>query len=129
MNTLIHIIAIAVITVFFSLMLKGYKKEIALCISLAGGCAILFICLPLLKEGIDALNNIYDNLPINNSYIDLTIKIIILTYVAEIGAGIAKDAGENALAIKIELGGKLVIFTMCIPVLTNLVETVIQLLT
>ena len=117
------------VTVFFSLMMKGYKKEIALCVSLAGSCAILFMCLPLFKDGIDALNNIYHSIPVDNSYIDLTIKIIVLTYVAEIGAGIARDAGENALAIKIELGGKLVIFTMCIPILTSLVGTVIQLLT
>ena len=41
---------------------------------------------------------------------------------------ISKDAGQGSLASKIELGGKVLILAMAIPILTVMIETIIQLI-
>lgn len=128
MNIILRAAAVGVITAFLSLILKSYKKELALCVSIAGGIVILLLILPLIKQAVDAIENISVLTGINNSYISLIIKVTALAYAAEFGAGIAKDAGENALAMKIELCGKLVIFSVCIPTLISLIETVTRLI-
>ena len=33
-----------------------------------------------------------------------------------------KDAGENAIASKVELGGKVIMLGLCVPVVINLLE-------
>jgi stage III sporulation protein AD len=43
----------------------------------------------------------------------------------QFGAQITKDAGQGAIASKIELGGKILILTMAIPILTVIIETVL----
>ena len=38
------------------------------------------------------------------------------------------DLGESALANKVDLGGKVIIISLSIPILSSLVESVIQIL-
>ena len=56
------------------------------------------------------------------------LKIIGIAYIAEFGAQITKDAGQGAIASKIELGGKVLILSMAIPILTVIIETIISML-
>ncbi|MDF4756229.1 SpoIIIAC/SpoIIIAD family protein [Vibrio parahaemolyticus] len=44
---------------------------------------------------------------------------------AEFGAQITKDAGQGAIASKIELAGKILILVMAIPILTVVIETIL----
>jgi stage III sporulation protein AD len=61
-------------------------------------------------------------------YLETILKIIGIAYIAEFGAQISKDAGQGAIASKIELGGKILILAMAIPILTALIETILGLL-
>ncbi len=105
-------------------MLKQYKSELAIGISIAGGVVILIISTAYIKSAFDAIKQLTSVSGINNEYIMFIIRIMAIAYITEIGVSIAKDAGESALATKVELGGKLVIFTLCVPILFSLIEMV-----
>ncbi len=51
-------------------------------------------------------------------------KVIGISYLVCITAELCKDAGENAIAAKIELGGKLIILAMAIPIINSLLNLV-----
>lgn len=68
------------------------------------------------------------NANVNMMYMETILKIIGIAYIAEFGAQLTKDAGQGAIASKIELGGKILILTMAIPILTVIIETVIGLI-
>jgi stage III sporulation protein AD len=51
---------------------------------------------------------------------------ILLPYIAEFGAEICKDAGESAIASKIELAGKVIIVVMAVPIITSLLDLVLK---
>ena len=55
---------------------------------------------------------------VSNVYVETLLKIIGIAYIAEFGAQITKDAGQGAIASKIELAGKILILVMAIPILT-----------
>lgn len=61
-------------------------------------------------------------------YLETILKIIGIAYIAEFGAQITKDAGQNSIAAKIELAGKILIMVMAIPIIGAIIETVIHLL-
>ena len=50
------------------------------------------------------------------------LKITGVAYIAEFGVLACKDAGENAIASKVELGGKVIMLGLCVPVVINLLE-------
>ena len=68
------------------------------------------------------------NAKVNLVYVETILKIIGIAYIAEFAAQISKDAGQGAIASKIELGGKILILAMAIPILTVMIETIIQLI-
>ncbi len=74
------------------------------------------------------LEKIAVNANINIVYVETILKIIGIAYIAEFAAQITKDAGQGAIASKIELAGKILILAMAIPILTVLIETIIQLI-
>lgn len=65
---------------------------------------------------------------VNIVYVETILKIIGIAYIAEFAAQITKDAGQGAMAAKIELAGKILILAMAIPILTVLIETILQLI-
>ncbi|AGX05458.1 mutants block sporulation after engulfment (stage III sporulation) [Bacillus sp. NRRL B-14911] len=74
------------------------------------------------------LEKIAVNAKVNLVYVETILKIIGIAYIAEFAAQITKDAGQGAIASKIELGGKILILAMAIPILTVLIESIIQLI-
>jgi stage III sporulation protein AD len=89
------------------------------------GCVIFLFLIDQVYEIIRMIERIAINASVNLIYVETILKIIGIAYIAEFGAQITKDAGQGAIASKIELGGKILILTMAIPILTVIIETVL----
>ncbi len=74
------------------------------------------------------LEKIAVNANINMMYLETILKIIGIAYIAEFASQITKDAGQGALASKVELAGKILILAMAVPILTVLIETIIAMI-
>lgn len=74
------------------------------------------------------LQTIAQNANINMVYVQTILKIIGIAYIAEFGAQIAKDAGQGAIASKIELAGKILIMVIAIPILTSIIEMILSMI-
>ena len=59
-----------------------------------------------------------------NGLLKSLLKIIGVGYVTEFGAGILKDFGSHSIADKVELGGKLTIVLLSMPILEGLLQLV-----
>ena len=68
--------------------------------------------------------NIAEESGIDTAYVKIVIKIIGVAYICQFASDICKDAGESSIAGKIELGGKIVIITMSMPIIYGLLELV-----
>jgi stage III sporulation protein AD len=92
------------------------------------GCSIFLFLIGQIHEIITMLERIAVNANVNLMYVETILKIIGIAYIAEFGAQITRDAGQGAIASKIELGGKILIMAMAIPILTVIIETIIGML-
>jgi stage III sporulation protein AD len=54
-------------------------------------------------------------------------KVLGIAYLTELAAGICRDTGEQALAQRVELGGKVLILLLAIPVLNAVLALVLRL--
>lgn len=108
--------------------MKEQKPTFAFMLVVFVGCVIFLFLIDQIYEIIRMLEKIALNASVNMVYVETILKIIGIAYIAEFGAQITKDAGQGAIASKIELGGKILILAMAIPILTVIIETVISLI-
>ncbi len=117
----------ALITTFLALILKEQKPNFAFLLTLFAGCFIFLFLVDKIYEIIHLLQKIAQKGNVDTMYIETILKIIGVAYIADFAANITKDAGQGALAAKVELAGKIIILTMAIPILTVLIETIVNL--
>ncbi|WP_307255944.1 stage III sporulation protein AD [Oikeobacillus pervagus] len=125
---MLQIAGIAIITVFLTLILKEQKPNFAFLLVLFVGCGIFLFLIDRIYEIIKMIKGIAENANVNMMYVETILKIIGIAYIAEFASQITKDAGQGALAAKVELAGKILILAMAIPILTLLIETVISMI-
>ncbi|KQL53578.1 stage III sporulation protein AD [Heyndrickxia shackletonii] len=123
-----QIVGISLITTFLALIIKEQKPNFAFLLVLFVGCAIFLFLVDQLREIIHMVQKIASNANVNTIYVETILKIIGVAYIAEFASHISKDAGQGAMAAKVELAGKIIILAMSIPILSVLIETVINLI-
>ncbi len=125
---IIKIIGIGLIALIIIIMLKQYRPEYAIFISILTGILILFLVMDRLTGIINLIQSIEDKFSINTQFIALLIKITGIAFLSEFAVSICKDSGEAAIASKIELGSKIIIISMSIPIISSLLEIILKIL-
>lgn len=125
---IIKIIGIGLIALVIILILKQYKPEYAIYVSLIAGILILTLSLGQLSGIINLLKDISSKANINTKFLLLLLKITGISFLTEFAVSISKDSGESAIANKIDLGGKVLIIVISIPIITALLETVLKII-
>ena len=124
----IKIIGIALIALIVIILLKQYRPEFAIYISLLTGVLILVLVMDKLTGIVNLLQSIAYKTSINSQFISLLLKITGIAFLSEFAVSICKDSGEAAIASKIEIGSKIIIISMSIPIISSLLEIILKVL-
>ena len=122
------IIGIAFITVVFTIILKEYRKDFAIYVVIIGGILILVSSLDTLSGIINFINTLSNKTNLNGEFIKLLIKITSISILIDFAVNICKDSGESAIASKLDLGGKVIAISMSIPVISSMLNGLLELL-
>ena len=123
-----RIIALGLVGVIFAVMLKKENPQVSILVSVAVGVLIFFTICPPLSGLIALLRDAADKAGVSSGYFGIVLKVIGIAYLAQFGAQLCADAGEGAVAAKVELAGKILIMAASAPVLTALLELVMNLI-
>lgn len=77
---------------------------------------------------VSLIESISNKSNINNEFIVLLLKITGIAFLSEFAVSICKDSGEAAIASKIELGSKIIIISMSIPIISSLLEIITKIM-
>lgn len=125
---IIKIIGIGLIAVIIIVILKQYRPEFAMYVSLGAGILIFALIAMKISGIIEVLKSLANKTSINTEFLGLLIKITGIAILTEFTVSICKDSGESAIASKVDLGGKVIIMSMSIPIMSSLLETIINIL-
>ncbi len=125
---IIKIIGIGLVAVIIIVILKQYRPEFAMYVSIGAGILIFALIATKLSGIIEVLKSIANKSSINNKFLVLLIKITGIAILTEFTVSLCKDSGESAIANKVDLGGKVIIMSMSIPIMSSLLETIINIL-
>ena len=125
---IMQIVALGFVATIIIIVLKAQKPEIAVQISILAGIIIFLLVVSKLTAVIELINSYAERVNIDMAYISTLLKIIGIAYIAEFGAEVCKDAGESAIASKIELAGKVIIVVIAVPIITSLLDLIIKIM-
>ena len=128
MDEVIKIIGIGLVSLIIIIIIKQYKPEFAIYVSIIAGIVIIYLIFNKLEGIINLLKTISSKSGINNEFLELLLKITGIAFLAEFAINLCKDSGEGAIASKIEMGTKVIIVSMSIPIISSLLEVITKLL-
>ena len=121
---IIQVAVLGVVGILFAVYLKQEKGEVAIYLCVVISLLIFFGILDSLGVLVDTIREIGSYIQIDVSYIGTLIKMLGITYLAEFSSGLCKDAGYQAIAVQIELFGKVTILVLSLPILLTLLRTI-----
>ncbi len=125
---IVKIIGIGLISLIIIIIVRQYKPEFTLYVSLIAGVLILLLIMDKLESIINLLTTLSNKTAINNEFLTLLIKITGIAFLTEFAVSVCKDTGESAIANKVDMGGKVIIVSMSIPIISSLLETIVEVL-
>ena len=124
----IAIAGIAVIAAILSAMLKRYHKEYGIIITIAAGILILLCLLSEISPALNQISTLLSEAGIGEEYAQILFKALGICFLAQFSADSCRDAGESALAFKVELAGRLAVVLLALPLFESIAESALSLI-
>ena len=124
---LLKVIILAIIVSILAVFLKQVKPEYSLLCVTVGSIIILGYIVNSIIDVFAYFNGVIEKTGVNNELFGTMLKIIGLGYLVEFSAGVCKDSGQNSLADKVVLAGKILIFLTSMPIISSLFNMVVEL--
>lgn len=124
----LQLVGFGVASALLALTLRASRPEMAFVVSLAAGICLFLACVEKLRDVIIVLEALAERAELGDSVLPLLLRIIGIAALCELGAQLCRDAGEGGIAAKIEMGGKLMVLVLAMPIAISLVELVLGIL-
>ena len=125
---IVKIIGVGLTATIIIIILKQYKPEFAIYASIIAGTIILFMIMDKLSAIVNILESLANKTGEGSGFVGILLKITGIAILTEFAVSVCKDSGETAIASKIDLGGKIIIISISIPIITALLELIINIL-
>lgn len=123
MNIVI-IASTALIAAVLSVVLKQYKPEYSLFISIGAGILIFLSVIAVIQPVIAYINELTESAGLEGIYGEVLIKALAVCYITQLACDCCNDAGESAIAGKLQLAGRIAILLLSLPMFKSLTEIV-----
>lgn len=125
---IVRILGIALLGVILAATVRPIRPELAMLIGIATGVIVLFNAIAELTGLIDALRALAAQYGVDTGYVGTLLKILGIAYAAQFGSQICADAGESAVAGKVEMVGRILILAAAVPAAAMTLGTAVGLL-
>ena len=124
---IIKIIGVGFISLILSVIFKEYKKVYSVYISIIGCLIILFMNIDVMENVVSFVKD-FKTSNFDIPFLEVILKTTGIAILIEYAVSICKDAGENAVANKIDFAGKTIIISLTIPVISQSLELFLEVL-
>ena len=125
---IVKIIGVGLIALIIIIILRQYKPEFSIYVSIIAGVLILLFSFSNISGVINLLKDISNRANINSEFLGIILKITGIAILTEFAVSICQDSGEKSIANKIDIGGKVIIITISLPIISSLLETILKVL-
>ena len=125
---LFQVAVFCLIATVLAIMLRQYRPEYAVFVSLA--CSVLAVVYLLqgIAQVMEELEGLLENAAIPKDLIQVVVKCLGVCVLTELAGQTCRDAGEQAIGAKVELAGKVTLVLVSLPLFERLLQLAERLL-
>ncbi|RKO66752.1 stage III sporulation protein AD [Desulfofundulus salinus] len=124
---IMQIVGLGIVAAVLAVTIRHNKPEMAMLLSIAVGIILFMMVLGKIGAVIDVLKELSTRANLNMVYLGTILKIVAIAYIADFGAQICRDAGEGAVASKIEFAAKVLILVLAVPIMIAVLQSLLKL--
>lgn len=124
---ILSVVCIGVTASVLVLVLKD-RPETGLAVAIAAGVIIIGSSLGIISEIFDAAVSISALAGIDGGYIRTVLKASGIALAVTVCSSICRDAGQTAIALKVEIAGRAAIIGVALPVINTLFSEIVRII-
>ena len=126
MSDILKITFIGLVGGILAMTVGQYRKEFGVLTGLSCAVIIFLYIAEMLGNIVSGMNGIIEETGVDIKYFTAVIKVVGIAYITQFGSEILRDCGENAIALKLELTGKIFIMGLTLPIISDFLRTCID---
>lgn len=107
---------------------KQFKAELALPLCIACGVVMTLYLISAVMPLIDELRSLSALSGIRSEFIAIAVKAVGICIAVQTAADVCRDAGQSALANKLEMGGKLALLIVSFPLFQEMISLAVEII-
>ncbi len=123
---IMQVVGLGLVAAVLAVVLRHNKPEMAMFLSIAVGIIIFVVLLGKIGAVLDVLKDLSARANLSMVYLGTILKIVGIAYIADFGAQICRDAGEGAVASKIEFAAKILVLVLAVPIVVAVLNSLIR---
>ncbi|MBQ8201990.1 MAG: hypothetical protein IJZ74_09535 [Clostridia bacterium] len=123
----IRIAGFAVCAAVMAMLLRRMRPEAGMGLVLAAGVITLTLILPMLSQVISGITSLARTGGVSDSYMTQLLKVGGVSLLMDFASQTCRDAGEDGLAMKVDLAGRVVLISLALPFMQALLTQIMSL--
>lgn len=123
----VQIAGFAVCAAALALILRRLRPESATVLVIAAGALAGLMVLPQLGQIVSGITALASSGGVQEGYVSQLVKIGGISLLMDFAAQTCRDAGEDGLALKVELAGRVMLIALSLPVMQTLLTQIMSL--
>ncbi len=107
---------------------KQFKPELALPLGIVCGVVMTAYIISQALPLFDSIRQIAADNGVNSEFITIAVKSIGICIAVQIASDVCRDAGESALANKLEMGGKITLLIVSLPLFKEMISLAVEII-
>lgn len=122
-----RIVAFAAVSALMCVVVRQTRPDMALALTLFAGAAMLATYAAGLWQVVDAMGELSARTGLGDGFVSTLSKVLGVALLGEFGAQVCRDAEQSALAQRVELGARLILTLMALPLLSAILDSALEL--
>lgn len=127
MDTLWRFLGVASGAAVLAMTVRSTHREMGAVFSLACGAALLLLLMEQLSQAVAAIDEMARLSAVSEGQTALILKVLGISMLVEFAAQACRDAGEEGIALRVEMGGKVMLVLLALPVLQQITQLIMEL--
>ena len=125
MDALFRLVGLGLTGAVLAVLLRSHgRNDMAMLVSVACGIMILLGLIQPFSSIMATASTLMEKVRLPDIFFKTAAKVVGYALLCEIGVALCRDAGEGALAKKIEIAGKVLILVSALPILVSFADLI-----
>lgn len=124
MEAFLKFLAVSAGAAVLSMTVRSAHKEMGAVFSLLCGAALLLMLTDKLSGAAAAFSDMAQLSEIGTEQMQQILKVLGIAMLSEFAAQACRDAGEEGIALRVEMGGRVMLMLLSLPVLREITQVI-----